>query len=87
MDEARGHFGDRIEYAPSNYAALEGAVALVIHTEWQPYRRPDFDRMREAMAGDLILDGRNLWKPATMVEHRFEYVSIGRAAVSVGEGT
>jgi UDPglucose 6-dehydrogenase len=82
MDEARGHFGDRIEYAPSNYAALEGAVALVIHTEWQPYRRPDFDRMREAMAGDLILDGRNLWKPSAIAERGFEYVSIGRPAAA-----
>jgi UDPglucose 6-dehydrogenase len=77
MEEARRHFGDRIQYVPSNYDALEGAVALVIHTEWQPYRRPDFDRMRDAMAGNLILDGRNLWKPQAMAERGFEYVSVG----------
>jgi UDPglucose 6-dehydrogenase len=81
MEEARRHFGDRIQYVPSNYDALEGAVALVIHTEWQPYRRPDFDRMRDAMAGNLILDGRNLWKPQAMAERGFEYVSVGRPSV------
>jgi UDPglucose 6-dehydrogenase len=76
--EARHHFGDRIEYADSNYAALAGAAALVIHTEWQPYRRPDFTRMKAAMSGRLVLDGRNLWDPEKMAERGFEYVCIGR---------
>ena len=79
MDESREHYlGDRVTYASSNYEALDGADALVIHTEWLPYRRPDFARMREAMRGNLVLDGRNLWAPEDMAEHGFEYVSIGR---------
>jgi UDPglucose 6-dehydrogenase len=78
--EARHHLGDRIEYVANNYDALDGAEALVIHTEWYPYRRPDFARMRAAMARPLILDGRNLWEPADMEEQGFEYVSIGRRA-------
>jgi hypothetical protein len=78
--EARHHLGDRIEYVTNNYDALGGAEALVIHTEWYPYRRPDFARMRAAMARPLILDGRNLWDPADMEEQGFEYVSIGRRA-------
>jgi UDPglucose 6-dehydrogenase len=78
--EARHHLGDRIEYVTNNYDALGGAEALVIHTEWYPYRRPDFARMRAAMARPLILDGRNLWEPADMEEQGFEYVSIGRRA-------
>jgi UDPglucose 6-dehydrogenase len=83
MDESRDHYlGDRVTYAASNYEALEGADALVIHTEWLPYRRPDFARMRETMRGTLILDGRNLWAPEDMVEHGFEYVSIGRRAAA-----
>ena len=48
MEEAKRHFGDRITYPETNYEALDGADALVIHTEWQPYRRPDFARMKEA---------------------------------------
>ena len=81
MEEAIHHFGDRIEYAPSNYDALEGASALVIHTEWQPYRSPDFSRMMKLMERPLILDGRNVYSPTSMARHGFEYVSIGRGAV------
>ena len=83
MDEARRHLGDQIEYVDSNYDALTGADALLIHTEWQPYRSPDFKRMAEAMSRPLILDGRNLYDPEDMAEHGFQYVSIGRASVGV----
>ncbi|MEQ9398202.1 MAG: UDP-glucose/GDP-mannose dehydrogenase family protein [Longimicrobiales bacterium] len=80
MDEARHILGDRIEYADSNYDALEGASALVIHTEWHPYRRPDFGRMKSLLTRPLILDGRNLWDPRDMEDLGFEYVCIGRNA-------
>ncbi|MBT3959186.1 MAG: UDP-glucose/GDP-mannose dehydrogenase family protein, partial [Gemmatimonadales bacterium] len=80
--EARHHFGDRVEYVDNNYDALDGVDALVIHTEWHPYRRPDFDRMMAAMNRPLILDGRNLYDPAHMKERGFEYVCIGRSAVA-----
>ena len=83
MDEARRHLGDQIEYVDSNYDALTGADALLIHTEWQPYRSPDFKRMAEAMSRPLILDGRNLYDPEDMAEHGFQYISIGRAPVGV----
>ena len=83
MREAKAHhFGDRIEYAKSNYDALHGADALIIHTEWHPYRRPDFERMRDLMESPLILDGRNLFDPEDMSAAGFDYVSIGRAAAS-----
>jgi UDPglucose 6-dehydrogenase len=85
MREARRHFGDRITYAASNYEALDGAEALVIHTEWNPYRHPDFGRMRKAMARPLIVDGRNLYDPATVSSEGFEYVSIGRPSVGAPE--
>jgi UDPglucose 6-dehydrogenase len=78
MEEAHRHFGDRIGYAKTNYDALDGADALVIHTEWLPYRHPDFARMRAKMANPLILDGRNLYDPASVAEEGFEYHSIGR---------
>ena len=86
MDEARTHhLGERVEYAASNYAALAGADALLIHTEWYPYRRPDFSRMKAAMATPLILDGRNLYAPAVMASLGFEYRSVGRVH-GAGEG-
>ena len=85
MSEARRHFGDRITYAANNYEALDGAEALVIHTEWNPYRHPDFARMRKAMARSLIIDGRNLYDPATVSSEGFEYVSIGRPNVGAPE--
>ncbi|MGW8265962.1 MAG: UDP-glucose dehydrogenase family protein [Longimicrobiales bacterium] len=82
MEEARRHFGDRITYGETNYATLEGADALLIHTEWLPYRRPDFPRMRGLMNTPLILDGRNIYRPERMAEYGFEYHSIGRSPVT-----
>ena len=78
MLEARKIFEERIEYRDLNYDALEGAEALIIHTEWHPYRHPDFERMIGLMKRPLVLDGRNLYQQDQMVEHGFEYVSIGR---------
>jgi len=78
MLEARKIFEERIEYRDLNYDALEGAEALIIHTEWHPYRHPDFERMAGLMKRPLVLDGRNLYQPDQMVKHGFEYVSIGR---------
>lgn len=78
MDEARRILGNRIEFRGTNYEALEGASALLIHTEWHPYRRPDFQRMKAAMAQPVILDGRNLYSPLRMAELGFEYASVGR---------
>jgi UDPglucose 6-dehydrogenase len=77
-EEAHRHFADRIEYVKTNYDALAGAHALVIHTEWHPYRHPDFGRMRTAMAEPLIFDGRNLYDPDSVAGEGFEYHSIGR---------
>ncbi len=79
--EARVHLGDRIEYVDTNYDALDGADALVIHTEWHPYRSPDFRRMRASMNTPFILDGRNLYDPKDMADFGFEYASIGRSPV------
>ncbi len=78
MDEARRHFGDRITYAATNYDALDGADALLIHTEWLPYRNPDFARMKASMTAALIFDGRNLYDPADVARQGFEYHSIGK---------
>lgn len=83
MDEARHHFGDRVTYCGTNYEALEGASALIIHTEWHPYRRPDFDRVRSSLAEPVVFDGRNIYNPEKMDAMGFEYASIGRRPVGV----
>ena len=79
MAEAKRRLGDRIELCEHDYAALGGSAALVIHTEWNPYRHPDFDRMKAEMAQPLVFDGRNLYDPQRMAELGFEYYSVGRA--------
>jgi len=67
---------------PDKYAALTGADALVICTEWQQFRAPDFDEMALRMPGKLIFDGRNLYQPAKMKASGWSYMSVGRAAVT-----
>lgn len=75
---ARGIFGNRIVYAPSSYDALKGADALVVVTEWNEFRRPDFARMKRLMRAPVIFDGRNIYNPAGMRGQGFTYYSIGR---------
>ncbi|HEV8396005.1 MAG TPA: UDP-glucose/GDP-mannose dehydrogenase family protein [Vicinamibacterales bacterium] len=78
MSVAKKHFGTRISYADANYGALKGADALAIVTEWNEFRRPDFERMRSLMKTPVIFDGRNLFAPAQMKQNGFTYYSIGR---------
>ena len=70
--------GDRVTFVEDPMAALQGADALVIATDWDEFRHPDFDKMRELMANPVIFDGRNLYRPETMKEHGFTYHSVGR---------
>lgn len=77
-ESVREKIGDRIGYAPDAYSALKGADALLICTEWNEFRRPDFIRMREAMSNPVILDGRNLYDPHEVASIGFHYESIGR---------
>ena len=58
--------------------ALTGADALVVVTEWQEFRSPDFERIARALRRPLVFDGRNLYKPALVRAAGLEYFSIGR---------
>ncbi|MGA1797010.1 MAG: UDP-glucose dehydrogenase family protein [bacterium] len=78
MEVARGIFGDRIEFGKNTYDCLPGADCLVIVTEWNEFRRPNYDRMKEMMKSPVIFDGRNLYAPEKMSERGFLYFSIGR---------
>ncbi|MFZ2960724.1 MAG: UDP-glucose/GDP-mannose dehydrogenase family protein [Candidatus Ozemobacteraceae bacterium] len=79
MTEAKKVFGDRIVYARKNYDALEGAEALIIVTEWNEFRRPDFDRIKSLLKSPVVIDGRNLYDPLRMKALGFDYYSIGRS--------
>ena len=68
----------RLEFAPSALAALEGADALVIVTEWKEFRSPDFDAMHAVMRQAVIFDGRNILDPGQARAAGFEYTGIGR---------
>lgn len=74
-------YGDSITIAAKYYSALQGADGLVITTEWNEFRRPDYARMAELMRNRVIFDGRNLYTPKVMAEHGFEYFSIGRKTI------
>ena len=76
--EAKKQLGDRITYCSRSYEALEGADALVIVTEWNDFRRPDFERMKQLLRRPLVIDGRNIYDPERMKQLGFEYHSIGR---------
>jgi UDPglucose 6-dehydrogenase len=80
---ARGFFGDRVSYHRVNYDALDGADALLIVTDWNEFRRPDFTRMKALLKRPLIFDGRNLYDPEVMRQHGFTYLPIGRMPVRI----
>lgn len=75
---ARKIFGDRIAYSDSPYGAVEGVDALFIVTEWNEFRRPDFDRMKSLMKSPVVFDGRNVFDPRKMRERGFTHYGIGR---------
>ncbi|MGH8013401.1 MAG: UDP-glucose dehydrogenase family protein [Candidatus Binataceae bacterium] len=81
LENARKLFGSRVSYHRINYEALEGADALLILTEWNEFRHPNFQRIKSALKRPLIFDGRNLYDPALMKALEFEYYSIGREPV------
>ena len=78
IGEARKHFGDRIGYSLNQYEPLKDADALVIITEWNEYRNPDFGKIKNLLINPLIFDGRNLYQPERMAQAGFEYLPIGR---------
>lgn len=82
LPNLRKRYGDQLRYEPDAYAALRDADALIIVTEWNRFRSPDFTRMHALLKTPIIFDGRNLYDPAQMEAEEFEYHSIGRRAVA-----
>lgn len=78
MSNTRRIYGERITFASSMYECLSGADALVIATEWNEFRKPDFSRILSLLAQPLIYDGRNIYDPEQMKASGFEYHCVGR---------
>jgi UDPglucose 6-dehydrogenase len=78
LDHARTLLGNRIDYAETNYEALADADALVVVTDWNEYRHPDFQRVKSTLRQPVIVDGRNLYDVEKMRELGVRYHSIGR---------
>jgi UDPglucose 6-dehydrogenase len=80
MPEARRIFGDAagLSLAADAHAALVGADALLILTEWQEFRSPDFDHIKSCLKSPAIFDGRNLYNPELLTRFGFSYYAVGR---------
>ncbi|MER3416093.1 MAG: UDP-glucose 6-dehydrogenase [Gemmataceae bacterium] len=78
LANVRKLYGERLTYCDRPYGALEGADGLVVVTEWQEFRNPDFEVMRRLMRERVIFDGRNIYEPRTVRQYGFAYYGIGR---------
>ena len=81
LENARKIFGDRVTYHKTNYEALTGADALLILTEWNEFRHPNFQRIKTELKQPVIFDGRNLYDPDLMKALELRYYSVGRRPV------
>jgi UDPglucose 6-dehydrogenase len=82
LGEARAFFGDEVTYCESSYAAVDGADALLLVTEWNEFRRPDFERMARLLKQPVIFDGRNQYDPEQMARRGYIYYCMGRAPMA-----
>src|SRR5580692_258197 len=80
MERAKEVLKSGVEFASDMYEAATGADAVLILTEWEEFAALDLDRLRGLVKYPIVLDGRNLYDPAVMVEHGFSYYSVGRPA-------
>ncbi len=81
IDNAKEIFKDTIEYCDSPYDCLKEADALIVLTEWNEFRHPDFGNIGKLMSEKVIFDGRNIYDPLKVKDSGFEYYGIGRGKV------
>ncbi len=81
MENVKQTIGDRISYADNQYDCLKNADALIIATEWNEFRTPDFSKIETALKNKVIFDGRNVYDITTMRELGFHYESVGREMI------
>ena len=78
MDSAKDYFQNKIVYAKTSYKALDGADALLLLTEWNEFRRPDFEKIKQSMNSPVVFDGRNQYNGERLIEKGFDYHCIGK---------
>ncbi len=78
MSEAKRILGDSVTYSDNKSDALQDADVLLLVTEWNEFRVPDYNKMKKIMRRFIVIDGRNIYNPAEMKENGFEYFGIGR---------
>jgi UDPglucose 6-dehydrogenase len=78
IKNARARFGDKVHFADDEYAAVDGASALVLMTEWPELRAPDWTEIKRRMSAPAVFDGRNVYDPEQLRARGFLYVGIGR---------
>lgn len=78
IETAKLYLGDKIIYTENAYAALKSADALLLLTEWNEFRRPNFSKMKELLKNPLIFDGRNQYNKKILTEYGFTYFDVGR---------
>jgi len=78
IETAKRLFGNKIKYIFNNYEVLKKADALLVLTEWNDYRKPDFTKIKQSLKKPVIFDGRNLYDPERLQKLGFKYISIGR---------
>ena len=78
INTAKKIFKDKIEYSKSAYDAISGADAMLLLTEWNEFRRPDFERIKGLLKQPVIFDGRNQYNPDRLKQYGFEYICTGR---------
>ncbi len=81
METSRRILGDTIEFCKTPYAALDEADALIIVTEWNEFRTPDYEKIKKSLKKPVIFDGRNLYDLSKMEDMGFTYYSIGRKSI------
>ncbi len=83
MSNSKMVLGDKVQFADNQYETLHGANALIIATEWNEFRTPDFEKIGSMLSHKAIFDGRNLFDLASMENLGFHYESIGRKMISI----
>lgn len=83
MPNTKQIWGDKISYSTTPYDALSGADALIICTEWNEFRMPDFEKIKSTLKQPAIFDGRNLFDLQHLEQLGFHYESIGRKKVTL----
>lgn len=83
IENTKYYLNEKISYAENEYEALENSDALLILTEWNEFRNPDFEQIKSKLKNNVIFDGRNIFTPEKMKELNFVYFSIGRKPINI----